>query len=761
MKFKTRIIQICLNIVPGDGISHYVGSLDKMFKKYGIPTQTYTQLLVDDYVSGAIVIKSARDIELMSTDIILYHMSIGTSLNSEVLQLPNRKILIFHNITPSSFMSKWDRSFENALRIGVYDIKKTVGKYESCITFSDFNKKTLVSEGWNPSKIKVVPYFNYLEELDVESDFNMLRRYNDDCINVLFVGRVVPNKRQDLLIMVTNSYRTLYKRKTRLILAGKTGFKPYHNYLKNLVSKLRIPDVDFTSEISNSQLRACYESADLFLCLSEHEGFCMPLIEAMYMNVPVIAYNTSAIAETMGGAGILLESNDPKTVTYAINRVVNDENYRNSIIQGQRKRLEELRNDSIENALMGILDPFVEATKDNSDCNSSLRSKIALVVQRYGEEINGGAELECRMLAERLSPFYDVEVLTSCVEDADTQINVYEEGISNIRGIKVQRFKAVKQRNIQRFLELGDNLNNKTDTEKSEWIDEIGPCCPDLVNYLSEHACDYKVVIFFTYLFYTSIRGLMLNLNNAVFFPTAHDEPFLYYDLFNKCFEQAKGYIYNSYEEKALVDRTFKIKGRPFCVTGVGIDIPDDRVNNNVKEKYDLPDEYVVYAGRISNVKGCNVLLQFFENYKKRNRNNIQLVMTGKYDHTFTPVNNEYIRCLGYISEEDKNGVISNARALILPSRLESLSLVVLESLYFGRPVIVNGESPVLVAHCNKSQAGLYYKNYVEFERALNMLLINKETYDKMSMLGKAYVRLNYNWNTIIAKLQAFIENYF
>ncbi|MBR2459834.1 MAG: glycosyltransferase family 4 protein [Clostridia bacterium] len=388
-----------------------------------------------------------------------------------------------------------------------------------------------------------------------------------------------------------------------------------------------------------------------------------------------------------------------------------------------------------------------------------MRKKIALVNQRYGAEVNGGSELYCKLYAERLTEWYDVEVITTCALDYTTWENSYPEGVSELNGVTVRRFPVSKKRNKKRFDRLSEKVLNMpvSGEEEEKWIDEQGPYCPACVEYIKEHHKDYHVVIFMTYLYYITAHGVAADMDNAVLLPTAHDEKPIYLKYYRRVFERAKGIIYNTVEEKTLVDSMFSVENTPWIITGIGIDAPDEEQLFSAKEKYGLED-YILYVGRIDESKGCGTLFRYFEEYKKRNGGDLKLVLVGK---TVMDIpKRDDIVYLGFVTDEEKFSLTKDARLMVLASEFESLSMIVIESMFYGRPVLLNGKCKVLKGHCTRSNAGLYFENFFEFEGALNYLLNNPDKYAIMRENAKKYVAENYRWDAIMSKLRDFIDNF-
>ncbi|WP_124065164.1 glycosyltransferase family 4 protein [Clostridium sp. E02] len=385
--------------------------------------------------------------------------------------------------------------------------------------------------------------------------------------------------------------------------------------------------------------------------------------------------------------------------------------------------------------------------------------KIAFVNQRYGLEVNGGSEYYTRVMAEHLKDSYEVEVLTTKAVDYVTWANYYKHDEEIINDILVKRFSVEKERNSEEFSVLNQSLlkrRNHTDQEEQAWFDAQGPLASQLIQYVREHKDEYDVFVFVTYLYYLTVMAMPEVADKAVLIPTAHDEPYIYFSRYKRIFTIPKAIVYLTDEEKAFVNNQFCNQHIKNAVMGVGIDVPKRVSPSEFTEKYNL-EQYITYVGRIDESKGCKWLFQYFEEYKKRNPNNeLKLVLMGKTVLKI-PKNPEIIS-LGFVSEDEKFSGIAGAKSLILPSEFESLSISVLEAMALSIPVIVNGRCEVLKGHCEKSNGGLYYKNYYEFEGCLEFVQNNVEVYEQMRNNAKQYVEKNFKWNVIIDKFKNIVD---
>ena len=389
-----------------------------------------------------------------------------------------------------------------------------------------------------------------------------------------------------------------------------------------------------------------------------------------------------------------------------------------------------------------------------------MSGRICFVVQRYGLEINGGAEALCRMYAEKLASFYDVEVLTTKAVDYMSWKNEYEADKEEINDVTVLRFPVKKERGDE-FHRLNSLfMQGKLPVcDEQKWIDEQGPLCPELVSYLMEHEKEYKAIVFFTYLYYPTVMGIKAVSNRSILMPFAHDEPFLRMKIFDDVFLKPDAMVYSTDEERELIGSRFRNEHIPYVIGGAGVDLPPSVDGERFKKKYGI-DNYIVYVGRIDESKGCKELLNFFYDYKERNYTDISLVLMGKTVMDMSQYTGRGIINLGFVSDGDKFDGIAGAKALVLPSRFESLSMVVLEAMSVETPVIVNGACEVLKGHCLKSNGALYYSDYFEFEGELNYLLNprNAGTVAAMKANAKRYVDENYQWDAIISRVRGMIE---
>jgi glycosyltransferase involved in cell wall biosynthesis len=383
--------------------------------------------------------------------------------------------------------------------------------------------------------------------------------------------------------------------------------------------------------------------------------------------------------------------------------------------------------------------------------------KIAFVVQRYGLEVNGGAESHCRLVAEHLSRYFEIEIITTCAIDYMTWKNEYPSGLEVLNGVTVRRFPVDYERDVLKFNKFSEKIfgNVHSYEDEIEWMKLQGPYSTPLLDYLKNNKDNYTYFIFFTYLYCTTFFGLPLVKEKALLVPTAHDEPPIYLSIFNSLFKNPKGFIYNTEEEKLFVTSKFHVENILSDVVGVGIDVPGQIEENSFVQKHKM-DDFIIYVGRIDESKGCKELFDYFIRYKMEKESSIKLLLLGK--PIMKVPKHVDILSLGFVSEQEKFNWIKSAKLLIMPSRYESLSMVLLEAWLCNTAVLVNGKCTVLKGQCIRGNAGLYYEDYYEFEGCLDFLLSEDKVRNTLGKNGMEFVLENYSWEIIEKKYISLLQ---
>lgn len=352
---ESHIYQVVPVFKSGDAIGNYALFIKRILDDYDILNEIYCY----ENLSDLQVIKNIKDFPITSSkDAILLHMAAENEFADIMDAHSAKKVLFYHNITPSYFFEGFDDFAEQSTkrgRIQVDTLKQTV---DACITDSEYNKTELQDMGYNVP-IHVVPIpFKKEDYTGIESE-QVKAMLTDGKKNILFVGRIAPNKKMEDLIESYQTYCDGYDKNVRLILLGNYNTNDkYYNYLKE---KIRPgDDIIFTGHIKSEEWITYYKYADLFLCLSEHEGFCVPLVEAMSYQIPIVAYDSSAVGETLGQAGILLKSKNPNVVAKAIHQIFNDKEYVDEIRSKQQERMHTFDSKLVAENLRNIVEKIVE-----------------------------------------------------------------------------------------------------------------------------------------------------------------------------------------------------------------------------------------------------------------------------------------------------------------------------------------------------------------------------------------------------------------
>jgi glycosyltransferase involved in cell wall biosynthesis len=383
--------------------------------------------------------------------------------------------------------------------------------------------------------------------------------------------------------------------------------------------------------------------------------------------------------------------------------------------------------------------------------------RLACVVQRFGPSLPGGSERHCRLIAERLAPAHDVTVLTSCADDYVTWRNVHAPGASRIGSLEVIRFRVARPRHLHTFIDVSERVfsTRASPRDEEEWFRENGPVMPDLLDYLRRHGRQYDLILFWSYRYFQSFFGLPLVADRAVLVPTAEDDPLIRLEILDRFFSLPAGYLFLTPEEARLVATRCSRPLPPSCVIGCGVDPaqrgrhPDVRLNG-------VRSPFVLYLGRIERNKGCETLLRYFDGYLDRGGGPVQLVLAGPSQLTLP--RHPSIVWLGVVDEALRDGLLSQSSALVMPSRFESLSMVLLEAWNQAVPALVNGRCRVLKGQVMRADGGVYYDDANQFGAALTYLLDHPDAARQLGRQGLDYVDREYRWPTVMGKVERLLS---
>ncbi|MBI2834689.1 MAG: glycosyltransferase family 4 protein [Acidobacteria bacterium] len=384
--------------------------------------------------------------------------------------------------------------------------------------------------------------------------------------------------------------------------------------------------------------------------------------------------------------------------------------------------------------------------------------KTAIVVQRYGADLSGGAEVHARYVTEHLSRHVEVEVLTTCARDYVSWRNDLPAGVDVVNGIRVRRFPVARERDIFDFADWSTRVFERVHSVSDElaWIESEGPTSTELVRHLRAARGDYDYFIFFSYRYYHAYHGIRAINSRSLLVPTAERDPAIGVSVFGPIFRGVRALMYNSFEERALIQAVSGNEHVPGVVVGVGSEVGARPDRLRFRQKYGIRGPFAIYVGRIDENKGCQELFDYFRRYANNVRSRLSLVLIGS--SILDIPSHPRIRHLGYVSDEDKFDAIAAADVLIMPSYFESLSMVVLEAWALGRPVLANAHCDVLLGQSIRSNAGLFYENYDEFAAALRTLERDRRLADTLGRNGEAYYRRHYSWPVVERKYLDMID---
>lgn len=358
-----NIIQIMPTVSFGDAVSNDARAINGVISEMGYETGIYAEN-IDGRISEFCIHGIDELPDTKKDDIIIFNHSTGTDLCDKIKKINGHKMMIYHNITPPEFFEGYSPAATNLTEYGYKCTKDLANTIEYVMAVSQYNANDLKKMGYNcPMAVRpiLIPFSDY----EKQPDQKIIDKYsNDGYVNIVFVGRIVPNKKQEDVIASFAYYNKYINQKSRLIIVGSdNGMEIYSRRLKKYADALLLEDVIFTGHISFAAIIAWYRLADVFLCMSEHEGFCVPLVEAMYFNTPIIAYNSSAIGETLGGSGLLLDKKDPAETAMLIDRLANDDTFRKEVIKGQAERLKDFSYEKVRDMFVSQLNGFIGSIK--------------------------------------------------------------------------------------------------------------------------------------------------------------------------------------------------------------------------------------------------------------------------------------------------------------------------------------------------------------------------------------------------------------
>jgi len=764
-----RIVQILPNVDVYDAISNHTFFLKGFFERLG-----YESLVLVDHRPNSLAkqVKKFSAQKIQSDDILMMHHS--TSSGAQVdcfVHHPGKKLLIYHNITPHHFFEGISPNIVAELKRGRAELSRLAPDTPIAFGDSEYNREELQMMGF--ANTQVLPLLITPENWALKPDPKVMGNLSTmGGKHILFVGRIAPNKCQTDLVRLMSQLVQI-RPDTHLWMVG--GYDPnllYFKELQQMISVLGLGgQITLTNKVDQPALMSYYMKADLFLSMSEHEGFGVPLVEAQWFDLPVFAYASSAVPETLGDAAFLFyDKHNFDQLAREIEVILKDPNISRRMCELQAHNREKYLPETLEALYLSVLQPGEAPTQSDTlapaesvTAKKTKRPRWAFVVQRCGDDVVGGAEAHCLQTATAMSKHVDVELLTTCAKDYTTWENHFPAGAETWgENLQALRFPVKSPRIPKVFAEYsnhvfaGSRAGQVMDVDQvacEEWITKQGPEVPELLEHLKAHHQDYDAIIFYTYLYYPTYFGSQVCPEKSWLVTVAHDEPPIYLPAFDDLINRVKGVVFNTPQERAFLHRRFPQSHLEGDVISIGMTPPPAEAQaHRFTAKHQIDSPYVLYVGRMENSKGSDLLFDYFTQYKAERQTSLKLVLAGKPEIKIPK--HPDILFVGFVDEQEKHDAMAGCEVLINPSPFESLSMILLEAWYNKKPVLVNQRCEVTVDQTKRANGGSWFHDYPSFRDQLDQLLENKQDYSHT----KRFVEMNYSWPVIEEKYLALIH---
>jgi len=670
---------------PDDELLHLAVDLAWLARRAGVPSEFWA--------SGATVpglVRDAATLRPHQDDLVLLHHAGATPLGSRWMLLPGRKGVVFH--APRTTLPG--------------DHEAALAQLSAMASFSE------VTLAMSPQAADLASRAGHRRVRELPAFVEAARWATpsaDPALVRQLRGReppLVASLREEVQaagLQQLHRARLRIRPEARLLLL--TSPVPTSAERAAIRMLTRDPGVERLVVRNHGHEVAALHAAHAFVSLREQDPAGRELFAAMAAGAPVLAFGTGDVEALLAGAGVAFSDQDFAFLAELLELLHVDPELKARWLKGQAKRLSQLDPRHAERALgeaLGELGPRGLRRQPGAGA----RSRVAVVVQRYGE-VGGGAELHARWIAERLAEEHDVTVLTSCASDHLTWANAFPAGETHDGRLRILRFRTQSPRDMRAFNALSRRRFGRalTRLEEEHWLRAQGPLAPELLRYLAEQSSEHDAFVFFTSLYAPTALGLPQVAARALLVPTAHDEPPLAFGIYDDVFERPRALLCNTPEELSLIARRFPHHARA-RVVGVGIDAAPRGEPSRFALRHAIKGPYLLYVGRMERGKGVEELVSLHARARRIDPDVPELLLAGRGS---LRLRGEGVRVLGPISDQDKFDGLSGALAAVVPSRMESLSLLALESLAQGTPILVNAASEVLMGQVDRSRAGAGY----------------------------------------------------
>ncbi len=684
---------------------------------------------------------------LRRSDVVVVHYPIYYNL-AELIRDVSRSAVLFdyHGITPPEAWRIDAPDYYKRIVRGI-EMLPLVQYADYAFGHSRFTCAELIATGvidpdrvgQTPCPIATSPMLAGAPDPHIVRQFDLHKKHV-----LLYVGRMARSKRIHMLIEALPAIVARHP-DTCLMLVGDYRPPVYQQYVREVEARARelgvAVHVRFTGQVDDRMLEQLYRACAIFVTASIHEGFCMPVAEAMAHGRPVVATNITALPETVGDAGLLFDSDDTAALADQICRLLN-----------------ELPppGDSFDPQTVMRLAPAAE-----EDFARLRRHKIGIVTPRYGVDVAGGAESGIRGWAEQLAARgYAVEVLTTTTIDMASWGDHTSPGVEYLNGVTIRRFRTstVDDRPFH-ALRLKVDRGERPRFSEEERFMEDNLRSIDLERFIAEHAEEYACLLVTPYLYGTSYWTIQQASDRAILIPCLHDEPLAHLSIIRMMLERAAAIFFNSEEERDFALHTLRVANPYHTCLGFGFpDHPEQGDPLRFRWRTGITGPMLLYAGRLELGKNVPLLIDYFVRYKAERPGPLTLALSGTGN--IRPPKRDDIIELGMLSREALTDAYSGALALCQLSLNESFSLVLMESWLQSRPVIVHADCAVTRGHVERSGGGYAIGSYEEFRAAVDALLADETAGAARGERGKTYVLERYTWSRLLPRIEESIARF-
>jgi glycosyltransferase involved in cell wall biosynthesis len=614
----------------------------------------------------------------------------------------SRILFDYHGVTPAEV---WTTHNREELEKGTRQ-RGLVWCADQALVHSRFIYREIRQQTKFPKeRLQILPHGVDLHRFYPEAGRNLREEFGiGEGHILLFVGRLAPNKRVPLLVEALDRLPDCHA-----LIVGDTGdvYQEEVQRCRGRAETLGLAKrVHFLGHVSDEALPDLFRSADVFVMPSIHEGFCIPLIEAMACGTPVVAARAAALPETVGDAGLTFVPDDADDLARQVRRVL----------------------------AHGVPDAV----------RPSAPWRVAVVAFRYGTDFAGGAETSLRTIAAALHEAGHVVEIFTTSSQSEEGSNDLDPGTSEVDSITVHRFRldpVDSERRLQALQTIAQTDGRISREVEQEFLANSFHCT-DLLQALAERVGHLDAVIVGPYL-----NGLTFDVAQAfpdktMLLPCFHDEPFAHLQVCREIYERVGSILYHSREEQELAQADLGMNHPRASCLGTLLDVEHRGDAERGRARLATDSPYLVYCGRYSVEKNVPELLNYLRRYHEQHQDRFACVFIGQ--GTVAIPREDWAINLGFVDEQTKQDVLSGAAALVQLSRNESLSLVALESWAQAIPVIVHQDCPVLAGHLGRCQGGQAIAGYEDFAEALDDLWQQSERWQARGRRGQAYVRSRY-----------------